>query len=92
MSDGGPSVDSDQIFKKPPTYLSTGLGLGQGVGDGWSVWRRHANPISYHLFQVNPFCLRAEQPCSPPTECPFPWQEMTDKLPPDKLKTFIQKR
>ena len=32
MSAGGPNVDSDQIFKKPPTYLSTGLGLARGWG------------------------------------------------------------
>ena len=89
VSDGGPSVDLDQILKKPPRPPPMGTGLG-----GWSVWRRHANPNdlpSPHVtfFRSTPSAWEQNSPADCLQNASFPWREMTDKVPQDKLKIFI---
>lgn len=61
VSDGGPSVDLDQILKKPPRTPH-----GHGTGGKERVEKTCKSQLSpltpCHLFQINPFGLGAEQP------------------------------
>lgn len=67
------------------------MGTGRG---GRSVCRRHANPNylpSPHVTFFRSTLLVWEQnsPADYLRNASFPWQEMTDKVPQDKLKIFI---